>query len=313
MGRLGLTIFFIFSFVSEVFAATVVNGGEDFRVFLDRWTTSDAEQKIVEWNNFEDKYSDIYSATVFNPVDPNWLESKNQALKEFFSVLPEIKNEMLSQFDMADATANRGIEIIKKVIPDFADNLTFVFIPTVLRFNAIETYLPKRRGEVVVIGVDAVVKWKNNLDVLLAHELFHKHHFEKIHLSSAFTSISTGLWVEGLATYASGLANPQESLGAILYGDELAKNCNDTQYVSTLAEKYLEIYRRNLTDREKLQIRRDWFWLNANVKPSRPGYCLGYQVAKLLANDSPLSEMLSWGEMTYEDKVEIALKKLLHP
>lgn len=154
------------------------------------------------------------------------------------------------------------------------------------------------------------MKWENDIDVLLTHELFHKHHFEKIYNRSAFTSVTMALWTEGLATYTSLLANPQADLATALYDKELATACENPEYVGSLAKKYLELYHRTLTDKERLELRRDWFWLNTSIKPSRPGYCLGYQVAKTIAKGNSLSEMISWGEMTFEDHVAAALKVL---
>ncbi len=308
-----LLMLLIYSFSSEVSAFEIVNSGADFRDFLSNWERSQGEQKIYDWTTFEEKYADIFEHVVFDHASATWPTTKSDALSEFFAALPNIKDKMLSHFDQAQSTAQKSVAAIRKVLPDFTDNLTFIFIPTALRFNAMENYIKGRRGEVVIVGVDAVVKWESNLDVLLTHELFHKHHFEKIFIRSAFTSIASALWTEGLATYASELANPGVSKAEIFYDKGLAEECEKPQYVAGLAKKYLEIYRRPMIDKERLELRREWFWLNENVKPSRPGYCLGYQAAKNLAKDNSLEEMISWGEMTYEDKVELALKKLLHP
>lgn len=299
------------SFTNEVGAATLVNSRDDFVRFLSKWESATDEQKYIEWNEFEDKYSDIYSTVVFSHADPSWPEKKRNSLGPFFEILPEIKEKILSVYDNADLATQKSIASIKKVIPDFTDDLMFIFLPTAFRFNGMEDYFSSRQKEVVIVGVDAVVKWKTNLDVLLSHELFHKHHFEKMKLRSALSSLVSDFWTEGLATYVSGLVHPEADLATLLYDKQLADSCQNQDYVKNLAKKYMEVFYRTFIEGERQKFRREWFWLESDSNPKRPGYCLGYHVVKSIAKSHPLSEMAQWGEMTYEGHVEHALLEII--
>lgn len=300
------------SFTNEAGAASLLNTRADFVRFLSKWEKSTEEQKYNDWNDFENRYADIYSEVVFNHAATAWAERKQASLTEFFATLPKNKTKILALYNSAPQITQKSIRSIKKVVPDFTDTLIFIFLPTALRFNGMETYLPSRRGEVVLIGVDAVVEWKTNIDVLLTHELFHKHHFEKMALRSSFTSPTSNFWVEGLATYVSQLANPKADLSDVFYSKELAAACKDPEYVKGLAKKYMEVFYRTLTEPERNQFRKDWFLLTGEPTIKRQGYCLGYQIAKLTATTYPISEMAQWGEMTYEDHVERALKQIIN-
>jgi hypothetical protein len=311
-----LFLIFINSFGSEVFAAHVINTREDFRVFLSKWDTASADQKFVEWTNFEKKYADIYDEHIFNHASPVWLETKHKWLEELFAILPKIKDKILKLYDEAEQISESSINSLKTIFPDFSDQFTLVYLPTALSFNGKEIYHKTRKAEMVLIGIDYIANSPTNLNVLLTHELFHKHHFVNM-AHNNFNSMASDLWTEGFATYVSHLANPELDLETLLFDGDLAKACAKPEYVADLAKKYLEVFYRTLTEQERTKFRKDWFRLDGEPTPKRPGYCLGYHLVKSIAPKHKLNDMIKWGntqfDNNYEDKLERGLKSLLHP
>lgn len=291
-------------------AVEVINAGKDFKILMKNFNSSNLEENINSWNTLEEKYNEVYSTLIFPHNSPNWFQNKTSQLTYFFAMLPALSERMQTVFDNADDIANAQIQKFKSINPDFSTNIKVYFIPSALTFNGRVAALQASPSKYsLIVGVDGIFFWNNDIDVLFAHELFHMYHFGKAS-GANFESKIAAFWTEGLASYYTHKTMPDKSLSQILMDPELGKSCESSQYVSDLAKKLLAVAEAAMTPVEQNQFMREWFWMSGTTKPHRSGYCLGFRVAEALSKKHSLEEMVSWGDATFEEKFLSVLKDL---
>jgi hypothetical protein len=72
------------------------------------------------------------------------------------------------------------------------------------------------------MGVDFIAERNDNLNVLFSHEFFHTYHEDHLKPGDSGRTMATPLWKEGLATYISGVLNPDQNDAVLLMDTELA-------------------------------------------------------------------------------------------
>ena len=124
------------------------------------------------------------------------------------------------------------------------------------------------------------------------------------------------LWLEGMATYASGQLNPGNSDGVLLLDDKLDSVCVKNY------KHYAAIFQKNssvrLSDQKFGRIHGIWFAgkRKKNIKtdiPIRAGYCLGLQAVKHLAGTNTLADMAGWPLQKAHEQVVNTLRKISNP
>jgi hypothetical protein len=120
------------------------------------------------------------------------------------------------------------------------------------------------------------------------------------------------LWEEGLATYISGLANPDVQDSELLLDSHFQTiSKNDLEWLSNefLKQKDLKVLNQGPTEEF-----RKWF-SSGRLKvredlPNRCGYYLGLQVARRLSKKYTLDQMIGWTPDVAKNYVVSALKEL---
>ncbi len=180
-----------------------------------------------------------------------------------------------------------------KAFPDFRCDFPVYLAPTFGQMDGAGRQVAGRPS--LVLGVDTIAasETEAQLPVLLAHEMFHRYHFQAAGFSDDLAErdlIWRTLWTEGLATYVSARLNPDRPLAdALLFPRDLEARAEPLTQV--LAQEV-----RQSLDRVDPAVF-DLYFLggDANAKrlgrPSRAGYYLGYRVAERLGAHRSLSQL----------------------
>lgn len=117
--------------------------------------------------------------------------------------------------------------------------------------------------------------------------------------------MASPLWIEGLATFVSGVMNPLATDGQLLMDVELGKLC-DRAHVSLWAQQYLLVMDQEPGGENYA----DWYRVLTEQVPKRRGYCLGYRASAWIAKKDTLASMLTWDETRYGSELKMALTVL---
>jgi hypothetical protein len=142
-----------------------------------------------------------------------------------------------------------------------------------------------------MFGLDVIARlhtWRNNAP-FFHHELFHIYHRQAMGIPEAENEpIYVGLWVEGLATYASKVMNPTASDAELMLDTPagLAAQCRtEMRQIAAAMLRDLESADPNLSEK--------YFMLSAKDTsvPRRSGYCVGNLLAERLGRSRSLAEL----------------------
>jgi hypothetical protein len=283
----------------------IVNSGEDFKQFWSQAKGKNFAEQNVLWLTFEEKYQDIYDTLVFPKTNSNWEKDREAVLEKSFGRMPANENKLFESLDSASSVAWSQVKRFKKVFPDLEDGTPVIFLP-VSQANGTAITLPTYGRRALVIGLDTILNLHNNLDVVFSHEFFHIYHFKQLENTAFGETMSTQLWVEGFATFESSVLNPGADYDAIFMDANLASACT-SENVREWSKQYLKIY----TFPVDTNLLKSWFRVSGTEMPKRRGYCVGFNVIKLLAKETPLATMAKWGEQTYVERTGWALNQLV--
>ncbi|MGE0634196.1 MAG: hypothetical protein AB7O96_17410 [Pseudobdellovibrionaceae bacterium] len=297
-----LALFSLVLIISQIsYSAQIINMGPDFEVFLETSNGLDPEGALHQWEMFESKYKTIFDEAIYRTTEENWEERREKKRKEFFFKLPQLKDKMSKMFSEATEIVTQQEALFRSHFPDLPATFYVVFMPSLFSFNGQVREISGFPSDPVLIGVDMTIERGDSLNVLFSHEFFHAYHDWKLANKRIGQTMASPLWIEGFATYASGLLNPRASDEELLLDGELAKACKDPQAVAEMAKLYLEIL-------DSTGPYKDWFLMNGTTKPVRRGYCLGLQVIRKVALKSDLTQMIAWDEKEFSVAIRKALE-----
>jgi hypothetical protein len=286
-------------------AAQVVNLGPDYKDFLN--ATKGKSQSVIEqeWSKFEAKHQALYDEAVFGKSDSGWQDRRTKQLAAFLSKVEPLLPKMIELFDRAEEIVNEKESLFKTLFPDLPNDIPVIFMPSLSTFNGKLTNISGYNRMPLLIGIDFIVERNDNLDVLFTHEFFHAYHLGKLPPGSTWRTMATPLWIEGFATYVSGVLNPTQPDSILLMDQTLASKCANTDWLAEAAKQYLSVLD---TDNETTYT--DWFTLRGQTQPPRRGYCLGLHVIREVAKTHSLSEMVVWHEDRFSKEISLVLLKM---
>jgi Predicted Zn-dependent protease (DUF2268) len=170
------------------------------------------------------------------------------------------------------------------VFPDFRCNFPIYFADTLGALDGAGRVVNGQRA--LVLGLGSLVQEQKqiSLPVFLAHEFFHRYHFQAAGFSDDLENrqeIWRNLWAEGLATYMSEVLTPDATAAeALMLPRDLAQRAEPLT-----ARMAAELLRGlDTTDEELFGV---YFTSNPRTErhgiPRRAGYYVGYVVARRLA------------------------------
>ncbi len=165
--------------------------------------------------------------------------------------------------------------------------------------NAWATYLHDRATCFVAMEVEAT---KQGFDITVAHEAAHAFHSRRTAIDLDTTVVGAGLFLEGVAVFASGVAVPGASEAGLLWFDweRTPQGQPCAAWVAECERQWPILRRRLLEDLDAMDEARfaGYFYANEARRldgvPMRAGYFVGYRIVSLLSRRYAIADMAGW-------------------
>ena len=228
-----------------------------------------------------DPNQNIYSLEEFHRnVTDDGIEDYLQQVQPYLPAMRKLHAEVKAEVGPAESR-------FLAAFPDFATDVTVVYLPSFMHFDGQTAEL--RNGQTAVLfGVDGIARFHGedaDLGVLFSHELFHAYHNQVNPSLTKEKVLYAELWQEGLATYVSAQLNPGTSEAVVLLDSKLA--AADPGWVPDIARRFLMKFDSTSSD-DAAQ------FFNAGYQgdmPARSGYLLGYRVCQELGKKYDLKAL----------------------
>lgn len=305
-----------FSHLTHAFQLKV----EDLFKNVDQAQSKQEKYTYADYERYEAQHMDRLRSVLYWPL-AGLVDSLywNTAITEFSDTYTRDRG----QFDQKRADSQSLLEKVKEfyknlVHLDSKKELKVFLLPSLLTFNGAvvdESDLSEDAGNpVMYLGLDTVIKRKDNLERLISHEMVHLIHFSKQKGSAVYQSLIAPLWIEGLAVYGSELYDQKQNMEELLSDKTLAHHCLQKSSVQKASREFLEVAQIKYEDEENYEEKfSEWFIYSPNKSVQRWGYCLGYHVIKKLSKAHSFSEMLAWPHDEFSQKALQELKGLSSP
>jgi Predicted Zn-dependent protease (DUF2268) len=301
-----MTILAGISMTDVAHALNLVDSHDAVQDFLDATVDTPASEWMKAFEELESKYPEFYQNIAFRKGREGWEERRTKLLEHFFATLPSTRDRIRKLNDEQKILVERAAKNFKTFLPDARLDVDVYFLPGFTFNGKVDKVMPEATSESLFVAIDRVVEWESDVAVLMAHELFHVHHFEQP--APKGRTLTTGLWTEGLATFASGVLTETLDTETLFMDAKLADACNKPDVVAQWSREFNEVADMQETDPGADQVYAQWFLGNGGAEIARRGYCVGYAVAKeLWSQGVTLAEMVSWGGETYERRIHAIL------
>lgn len=296
----------------------VTNLSSEFSEFLLKSEVESADSSWQLWLDLiGNRLPDFYETLVVRTSAGEDVQQRYKSL--FLDALPMFKkHQALIAMEFADFENKllAGIDSFSKILPEFKSiNMHVYAVPSLVRFNG---FSAEYKGQkILAFGVDMIaismvdpaivpkMIFKSNPSVLYAHEIFHVYHDKKRSIDIDREKILLHrVWDEGLATYASGLVNPDAEL-ADLFMDRNLGDISRSERLDLL-KMIASDFDHNLVDGDGAAALRDWFLLSSKRSdiPVRAGYVAGYELVRSLAEIYSIEDMVSWSNQEAVDCIK---------
>lgn len=284
----------------------IYNIAEDFIAYAEQNANADAATRSAQWNQaLEGKYPDFFNQVIYrNKTGDDLVAYKAQIIDQFWNeVVPR-----LSTLKQTSSTAVQrvldGRTAFKNVFADF-DPQTDYYLTVAFSFHGKATEL---NGQTILaLGLENYASNEPELDITIAHEQFHLHHFKTF---SASGGLYRGVWTEGMAVYASEVVVPGHDL---------------TEYLGFTAERISQMHElfddltqnilANMSTTDQT-IKRAYLGAEDNSTwiPPGSGYYIGYYLVKdLVEQGNTVATMTGWDANTVYAQMRDALPTLEQP
>lgn len=247
-----------------------------------------------------DPNQNIYSLEEFHRnVTDDGIEDYLQQVQPYLPVMRKLHAEVKGEVGPAEAR-------FLAAFPDFATDVTVVYLPSFMHFDGQTTELRDGRTA-VLFGVDGIARFHGDdadLAVLFSHELFHAYHNQVNPAVFKQQALYAKLWEEGLASYVSAQLNPSASEAVVMLDSKLA--AADPGWVPDIARRFLMKYDSTSSD-DAAQ------FFNAGYQgdlPVRSGYLLGYRVCQELGKKYDLKALARLNGDALRAQIREAVVKL---
>ena len=197
----------------------------------------------------------------------------------------------------------------QRALPDFACQNSVYFL---VSLGAFDGAVRSVNGDpALLFGVDVIARIhpQDELRVFFDHELFHIYHRQITGMAGGMGDpLYRALWEEGLATYVSGVLNPQVSESAILgRPEDLAARAKPL--LSQIARELVQ----NM-DSTSPDVYQTFFLGNSARKdiPPRSGYYVGLLIARELGQSYSLQQLAEMNGESLRSTMRRILQKMAH-
>lgn len=120
---------------TDLWAANIINLGDDFDQFLVATQNLPKDKVENEWERFESKHQSIYDRYVYRKHTPGWEQRLREKRDLFFGQLPVLKDDMKALFASAELIVAEKEAAFRAVFPDLSSDIPVYFLPSLLSFN----------------------------------------------------------------------------------------------------------------------------------------------------------------------------------
>lgn len=300
-----ISVGFLILFCQLTFAAQIINYGDEFSRLFKTVNTMTEDERYDALIQFEAQYPTIYDHIIYQKGTPNWQERKNTLRQKFLQKLPHLFPKMNVLFTTVNKLIIHSESQFKQKFASLSDNISVYILPSMLSFNGRVAFVPDSSKKALFIGIDYIADTNENLSILFSHEYFHLYHDGKWQNDADKAIMANPLWTEGFATYVSELLNPTASETDILMAPDLAEKCKNKVFRQALAQEFLPLLETDGKDTYN-----NWFSMGGDTKPYRRGYCLGYHVVKIIAQNHNLDDMVMWNQSRFTQEIKKVLVQL---
>jgi hypothetical protein len=291
----------------------IINAGNDFERFWQQAQGKSFDVQARLWDKeVESKYQGMYDSLLYSKkYDKNWKERKEKLFK---NALPKIKDsypQIAALFGTFDGIANEEIVKFSKTFPNAKFDYPIYAIPSLYGFDGKAGTVEGKNA--LAFGVEALIAYKRDLHIMFSHECFHVYHMGVIGLDeNVFVEkarLSLPLWLEGMATYVSSIANPGRNDAEILFSDKLDKL--SPVEISNMAKDFSAVADLKVADEKNQGIYNKWFSAGyIGATPERAGYRLGLEVVRHIAKTNDIHQMVKWNLNEIHSNVVRALSEM---
>jgi hypothetical protein len=258
----------------------------DFVAYHDRGREADEEWRRSLWDSMlEERHPAVLTHLLYRKKEGEEREAyKRDCLRRFWEEVAPRMGEIAKLGEGIETRVHRTVREFNKHFPDFEPRTDFCLTIS-LRFRGKVVDVDGRI--VLALGLENLPREGPQLEITLAHELFHLHHFRTF---SPKGGLYRALWTEGLATYASAVVVPAQRMSTVLGfpGSEVDR-CGE------LLPKLAAELSAHLGERNHRLFRIDFgAERNDTEVPPGAGYYVGLLIVSKLAQSYSLAEMASW-------------------
>ena len=251
----------------------------------------DAAGRLALWDRLLEKHwPDYFNQLIYRNFTGQRRERIKAALvNQFWSEVAPGLNRLRAMNQTGVQRLLGGLGRFKKAFPDFKPGCDF-YLTVSFSFNG--KVGPLNGQKVLSLGLEKFDPKGPELDITIAHELFHIYHFAAF---STAGGLYRGVWAEGLATYASAMVVPGHRLSSYLgFSGERMNHIHDNyQPIVRFIADHLDS-----TDRA---VKRACLGMEDNQLGVPPGcgYFIGFDVVgALIKRGESLPALARWNPAT---------------
>jgi hypothetical protein len=282
-------------------APHIVNLVGDFLAYADQCKALDAGQRAARWDAMiEAKHADFINQVIYRKKQGAERERYKRWVIEHFwtDVIGKLDDVRKLNADIAARIAQATAQF-RKSFPDFS-GVTDYYVTISFGFAGKVDQVNGRA--VFAIGLEKFAPDSANLEMTIAHELFHLYHFQTF---STAGGLYRQLWAEGLATWASMGCVPGHRYSAYLgFSGEKMNQCQK------LLPKMAAQLRQNMGGQRDPKLERAYFGAEDNDMgiPPAGGYYVGLLVCEALSKQYTVAQMARLDADTVYRLVEAQLR-----
>lgn len=263
----------------------------DFIAYGEQGRTLDAAGRAALWDRLLEKHwPDHFNQVIYRNFTGQRRERIKAALiKQFWSQVAPRLDRLRAMNQTGVQRLLGGLGRFKKTFPDFRPSCDF-YLTVSFSFNG--KVCPVNGKKVLSLGLEKFDPQGPELDITIAHELFHIHHFATFSVAGG---LYRGVWAEGLATYASAVVVPGHRLSSYLGFSVRRMNQIHDNY-----QPIVQFIARHLDSSDRA-VKRACLGMEDNQLGVPPGcgYYIGFDVVgALIKRGESLAALARWDPAT---------------
>lgn len=290
----------------------VINVVDDFLVFWEQARGHTLYRQRKLWRLLvESKHQDYFDRAVYRDAGP---EERAAMLDHFLIRVPWHIEQIVEFNRTARATVIEGVENFRFRFGEYHQKTDIYIGLSFFMFDGSVRPVQNEKGipDTLCLGAEALASYSpEQLQIVIAHELFHLYHFSFLFENSSLIDLSEAhmpLMIEGLAVAGTEAIYPYRPASLYLHfsDEELAFQ---TEELIFNCERFLGLM-GNSAPAEQYE---RWFTAASDEDlPERGGYLLGYEVSKRILAGFSLEQVVRMTPAQLREHAEEQLTSMIN-